>query len=134
MKFTTAVFFVSAAVANARTVPNAKNANLQHTLKNGTAAKLGMNDPTTASELAKSYYDNHTPVTPHHCDHYCGVWYGLPSSGFNTAAAHWAAIPASYKLGGYEEGGLSQHCQSTNTRTLLSCFDCWRGENVGVLT
>ena len=66
-----------------------------------------MNDPTTASEKAKSYYDNHTPITPYECDHYCGVWYGLAHSGFSSAAEHWEKTPASYKLSGYEEGALA---------------------------
>ena len=70
-------------------------------------ARLHMNDPTTASEKAKSYYDNHTPITPYECDHYCGVWYGLSHSGFPSAAEHWEETPASYKLSGYEEGALA---------------------------
>ena len=68
---------------------------------------LKMNDPTTAAETAKSYYDNQTPIAPDECDHYCGVWYGLAHSGFSSAAAHWAATPASYKLSAYEEGALA---------------------------
>lgn len=69
--------------------------------------RLRMNDPTTASEKAKSYYDNNTPITPDECDHYCAVWYGLSHSGFSSAAEHWAKTPASYKLSGYEEGALA---------------------------
>lgn len=76
--------------------------------KNATALHIvGMNDPTTAAEKAKSYYDNQTPITPDECDHYCGVWYGLSASGFPTAADHWAQTPDSYKLSGYEEGALA---------------------------
>ena len=68
--------------------------------------KLQMNDPATAAQKAKSYYDAQTPVTPDECDHYCGVWYGLSSSGFPSAADHWAKTPDSYKLADYEEGAL----------------------------
>ena len=70
-------------------------------------ARLHMNDPATASEKAKSYYDNNTPITPDECDHYCAVWYGLSHSGFSSAAEHWDKTPASYKLSGYEEGALA---------------------------
>ena len=79
----------------------------QLVLLTSTIASATLPSPATASEKAKSYYDNQTPVTPGECDHYCGVWYNQSSSGFASATAHWNATPASYKLAAYEEGALA---------------------------
>ena len=92
------------AAADARLVGSGESTD--PALRNATL-HVGMNDPTTAAEKAKSYYDKQTPITPEECDHYCGVWYGLSASGFPTAADHWAQTPDSYKLSGYEEGALA---------------------------
>mmetsp|Transcript_36624 Transcript_36624/g.53796 ORF Transcript_36624/g.53796 Transcript_36624/m.53796 type:complete len:182 (-) Transcript_36624:110-655(-) len=97
----TTCFFLASTVAAGATVTAVAK------MDANSAAGLQMNDPTTASETAKSYYDNQTPITPDECDHYCGVWYGLAHSGFSSAAEHWAQTPDSYKLSAYEEGALA---------------------------
>jgi len=39
------------------------------------------------------------------CDHFVGAAYGLNASGYTTAAAHWAGIPAGYKGSGTPPAG-----------------------------
>ena len=41
------------------------------------------------------------------CDHYVGIYYGLPHSGFHTANEHWQKTPPSYKLSGWQPGALA---------------------------
>jgi hypothetical protein len=78
------------------------------------------NNMATASGIAKGYYENHTPLPTFgtgkgcnkqpckgYCDHYVAMFFGLPSSGFNSAAEHWAEMPASKKLTGWQPGALA---------------------------
>jgi hypothetical protein len=60
-----------------------------------------------ASEKAKKYHKEKIAVTVEYCEHYCGVWYGLANSGWNSAAEHWKNTPKSYKLPGWEEGAMA---------------------------
>ena len=67
-----------------------------------------INSMAQASANGKNYYENHIKLTGTHlCDHYVGIWYGKPHSGFPSAYNHWQQTPSSYKLSGWQPGALA---------------------------
>jgi hypothetical protein len=57
--------------------------------------------------MAKKYHAEKHHVTPEECEHYCGVWYGLASSGWASATAHWEGTPDNEKLTEWREGAMA---------------------------
>jgi hypothetical protein len=57
--------------------------------------------------MAKKYHTEHKSVVPEECEHYCGVWYGLQSTGWPSAADHYKGLPAKEKLTDWEEGAMA---------------------------
>ena len=75
---------------------------------NASNASVGINSMAAAAACAKQYYEQHIKLEGvQMCDHYVGVYYGLPHSGFHTANEHWRATPPSYKLSGWTPGALA---------------------------
>lgn len=67
-----------------------------------------INSMAQASANAKEYYVNKVRLSDVDlCDHYVGIWYGLPHSGFLSALDHWKSTPPSYRLSGWQPGALA---------------------------